>query len=293
MAKRTSSSSSPSLPSEARFMKIYKPTTSARRGMSKVDTSKLTKKRPEKSLVLPLKKKAGRGFSGRITVRHRGGGAKRLYRIIDFAQKKLNIPGKILSLEYDPNRSAFIALVEYQDGEKKYILAPQGLKVGDEIIFAEKTEIKIGNRTKLKNIPVGTEVYNIEIEPGGGGKLIRAAGSSAKILVQEGKFTQLEMPSREIRKVSQECFATIGSVSNPEHRFIRIGKAGRAYHMGRRPSVRGVAMNPKDHPHGGGEGRAPIGLSRPKTPWGKAALGVKTRKRKWTDKYVIKRRQKK
>lgn len=274
-------------------MKVYKPTTPARRGMTKIDTSILSKKRPEKSLTLPLKKKAGRGKSGRITVRHKGGGAKKLYRIVDFGQEKIDLSGKVLSLEYDPNRSAFIALVEYQDGEKRYILAPHGLKVGDEIICADVSEIKIGNRLKLKNIPVGSEVFNVELKPGQGGKLVRGAGTSAKVLAQEGGFTHLEMPSGEIRKISQECFASIGTVSNPEHRFVKLGKAGRARHLGSRPTVRGKAMGPQDHPHGGGEGRAPIGLKHPKTPWGKPARGVKTRKRKWTDKYIIKRRKKK
>jgi large subunit ribosomal protein L2 len=251
----------------------------------------LTKKEPEKRLLLAFKKRAGRARTGRITVRHRGGGVKRLYRIVDFGQEKLGIPGKVIAVEYDPYRTAFIALVEYQDGEKRYILAAHDLKVGDEIICAEKTEIKIGNRMKLKNIPVGTQVYNIELEPGRGGKIVKAAGTSAKVLAQEEKFTHLEMPSGEIRKVSQECFASIGQVSHPEKKFEKIGKAGRRRLKGWRPTVRGTAMNPPSHPHGGGEGRAPIGLKYPKTPWGKPALGVKTRKRRWTDKYIIKRRK--
>ncbi|MDI6591663.1 MAG: 50S ribosomal protein L2 [Patescibacteria group bacterium] len=253
--------------------------------------SLLTKKKPEKRLLLALKKKAGRATSGRITIRHRGRGAKRLYRILDFGQEKIGIPAKVISLEYDPNRTAFIALLEYQDGDKRYRLAPQDLKVGDEIICAEKTEIKIGNRMKLKNIPVGTLVYNIELEPGRGGKMVRGAGTAAKVLAQEEKFTHLEMPSGEIRKVSQECFASIGQVSHPEKKFEKIGKAGRVRLKGIRPTVRGTAMNPPDHPHGGGEGKTPIGLKYPKTPWGKPALGVKTRKRKWTDKYIIQRRK--
>lgn len=255
-------------------------------------TSKLlTKKEPEKKLLLPLKKKAGRNFSGRITVRHRGGGVKRLYRIVDFGQEKLGMVGKVIAIEYDPNRTAFLALVEYQDKEKRYILAARDLKVGDEIFCAEKAEIKIGNRMKLKNIPVGTQVYNIELEPGKGGKLVRAAGTSAKVMAQEEGFTHLEMPSKEIRKVSNECFASIGQVSHPEKKFEKIGKAGRRRLKGWRPTVRGSAMNPPDHPHGGGEGKTPIGLKHPKTPWGKPALGVKTRKRKWTDKFIIKRRK--
>ncbi len=251
----------------------------------------LTKKEPEKKLLLPLKKKAGRNFSGKITVRHRGGGVKRLYRIVDFGEEKLGIPGKVIALEYDPNRTAFLALVEYQDGEKRYILAPEGIKIGDEIICAENGEIKIGNRLKLKNIPIGTQVYNIELIPGRGGKIVRAAGTSAKVVAQEEKYTQLQLPSKEIRRVSNECFASIGQVSNPGHIFEDIGKAGRRRLKGWRPTVRGSAMNPCDHPHGGGEGKTPIGLKYPKTPWGKPAKGVKTRKKKWTDKLIIKRRK--
>ena len=253
----------------------------------------LTKKEPEKKLLLALKKRAGRARSGRITVRHRGGGVKRLYRIIDFGQEKLNIPAKVVALEYDPYRTAFLALLQYKDGENRYILAPQDLKVGDEIIIAEKTELQPGNRMKLKNIPVGTMVYNVEIELGKGGKLIRGAGAGAKILAQEGKYTHLELPSSEIRKIPAEYFTSIGMVSNPKHIFQDIGKAGRVRLKGRRPVVRGTAMNPPDHPHGGGEGRTSIGLKHPKTPWGKPAFGVKTRKRKWTDKFIISRRQKK
>ena len=274
-------------------MKEYKPTTPGRREMVKEDFSILTKKEPEKSLLLRLKKKAGRGFLGRITTRHKGGGIRRLYRIVDFGQEKLNIKGVVKALEYDPNRTGFIALVEYQDGEKRYILAPQGLKVGDEVLTAEKAEIRPGNRMRLKNIPVGTLVYNLEIVPGGGGKLVRGAGTSAKVIAKEGDFVQIEMPSKEIRKIPQACFASIGMVSRSEQRFVKLGKAGRSRHKGKRPTVRGSVMTPADHPHGGGEGKAPIGLKHPKTPWGKPALGVKTRKRKWTDKYIIKRRTKK
>jgi large subunit ribosomal protein L2 len=254
-------------------------------------TKILTKKEPEKRLLLALKKKAGRAISGRITVRHRGGGVKRLYRIIDFGQEKLGIPGKVVAIEYDPNRSGYIALIEYQDGEKRYILAPNDLKVGDEIICAEKAEIKIGNRMKLKNIPVGTQIYNIELEPGKGGKLVRGAGTSAKVLALEAGYAHLEMPSKEIRKISEECFASIGQVSHPEKKFEIIGKAGRRRLKGWRPTVRGAAMNPPDHPPGGGEGKTPIGLKYPKTPWGKPAKGIKTRKKKWTDKFIIKRRK--
>jgi len=252
----------------------------------------LTKKEPEKKLLLAFKKRAGRSRSGEVTVRHRGGGAKRLYRIVDFGQEKINLLGKVIALEYDPFRTAYIALVEYQNGEKRYILAPQDLKVGDEILIAEKTELRPGNRMKLKNIPPGTIIYNIEILPGQGGKLVRGAGTGAKVLAREGGYVQIEMPSKEIRKIPEECFASIGSVSHPEHRFEVIGKAGRVRHLRKRPVVRGAAMNPMDHPHGGrGGGKRPIGLKYPKTPWGKPARGVKTRRRKHTDKYIIKRRK--
>lgn len=253
----------------------------------------LTKKKPEKRLLLSLKRRAGRARSGRITVRHRGGGVKRLYRIIDFGQEKIDILAKVIALEYDPYRTAFIMLLEYKDGDRRYQIAPKDLKVGDEIICKDKTEIRPGNRMKLKNIPVGQTVYNIEIEPWRGGKLVRGAGTAAKVISQEAGFTHLEMPSGEIRKVSQERFASIGQVSHPEKRFETIGKAGSVRLRGRRPVVRGTAMNPPDHPHGGGEGKAPIGLKHPKTPWGKPALGVKTRKRKHTDRYILQRRKKK
>lgn len=275
-------------------MKIYKPTTPSRRHMTGTDFSMLTKKEPEKKLLQPLRRRAGRNNSGRITVRHQGGGVKRLYRVINFGQEKINMSGKVIAIEYDPNRTCFIALIQYEDGSKKYVLAPQKLKVGDEIITAEKTDLKIGNRMQIKNIPVGTEIYNVEIESGRGGKIIRSAGSNATVLAHEGKYAQLQMPSNEIRKIYQNCFASIGAVSNQEHRYISIGKAGRSRWMGRRPSVRGSAMNPCDHPHGGGEGRQPIGMPHPKTPWGQPALGVKTRKRKkYSNIFIIKRRTKK
>jgi len=254
----------------------------------------LAKKEPEKRLLITLKKRAGRGRAGRITVRHRGGGAKRLYRIIDFGQEKMGIPAKIIAFEYDPYRSAYLMLLKYQDGEKRYQIAPQNLKIGDEIICAEKAEIKTGNRMKLKNIPVGTTVYNVELIPNKGGKLFRGAGTSAKVLAQEENFTQFEMPSSEIRRIANECFASIGAVSKPEHKYIKLEKAGRIRYLRRRPVVRGTAMGPRDHPHGGrGGGKRPIGLTHPKTPWGKPARGVKTRKRKWTDKFIIQRRSKK
>lgn len=258
--------------------------------LSKSAKKILTKKEPEKKLLLFFKGRAGRARSGRITVRHRGGGAKRLYRKIEFGQERLNTPAKVMALEYDPNRTAFLALIEYPDGEKKYIIAPQNLKIGDEVIFSEKVSLLPGNRMRLKNILVGTQVYNIEIDPNRGGKLVRGAGGAAKVLAHEGKYTHLKMPSGEVRKILSECFASIGEVSYPGHRFEKIGKAGRTRLKGRRPTVRGSAMTPPAHPHGGGEGRAPIGLKHPKTPWGKPARGVRTRKRKHTDKYIIKRR---
>jgi len=281
-------------------MKVYKPTTPGRRGMTGIDFSELTKKKPEKRLLKYIKRHFGRSASsGRITVRHKGGGVKKLYRIIEFSQKIMDSPAKVIALEYDPNRTAFIALIEYlskdsnQAFDRQYIIAPQNLKVGDSVIFGDKTPLEVGNRLKLKNIPVGTNVYNVELESGRGGKLVRSAGSSAQVLAQEGGFVNLKMPSSEIRKISEECFATIGIVSNQENRFYRIGKAGKSRLKGRRPHVRGSAMNPVDHPHGGGEGRQPIGLKHPKTPWGRPALGVKTRnKKKWTSKYIISRRKK-
>ncbi len=260
---------------------------------TKEDFSILTKKKPEKRLLLSLKKRAGRGSSGRITVRHKGGGAKRLYRVLDFGQEKIGVKAKVVSIEYDPYRTAFIMLLEYEDGDKRYRLAPQGIKVGDSVVCSDKAELKPGHRMKLKNIPVGTQVYNIEIESGRGGKLVRGAGGTAKILAHEGKYTHIEMPSTEVRKIFSDCFASVGSVSRPEHKYMKLGKAGRVRHKGIRPTVRGSAMIPPDHPHGGGEGKAPIGLKHPKTPWGKPAKGVKTRKRKWTDKYIIQRRKKK
>lgn len=254
----------------------------------------ITKQKPEKKLLLSLKRKAGRGRGGRITVRHKGGGVKRRYRTIDFGQEKINVPAKVAAIEYDPNRTAFICLLQYEDGEKRYRICPNELKVGENIICAEKAELKIGNRMKLKNIPSGTQIYDIEVEPGRGGKMARGAGTSAKILTQEDKLVHLVFPSSEVKMVLGDCFASIGQVSYPEHKFVKIGKAGRKRRRGIRPTVRGTAMIPIDHPHGGGEGRAPIGLKYPKTPWGKPALGVKTRgRKKWTSKYIIQRRKKK
>jgi large subunit ribosomal protein L2 len=275
-------------------MKTYKPTTPARRGMTGIDFSLLTRKDPEKSLLKYVRRSVGRSAStGRITTRHKGGGVKKYYRIIEFSQTKMNLPAKVTALEYDPNRTGFIALIEYADKTKQYIIAPQNLKVGQEIIFAETAPLTSGNRIKLKNVPVGTAVYNVELEPGKGGIAVRSAGSSAQVLAHDGEYTTLKMPSGEIRKFLGECFGTIGMVSNPENRFYRLGKAGLSRHKGRRPHVRGSAMNPVDHPHGGGEGRQPIGLKHPKTPWGRPALGVKTRNRKkWSSKLIIQRRKK-
>ncbi len=254
----------------------------------------LSKKEPEKGLLLTLKSRAGRGNSGKITVRHKGGGVKKRYRVVDFNQKRKDMKAKVVALEYDPYRTAFLMLLEYEDKSKRYRIAPDGIKVGDTVICSPKAEIKDGNRTLVGNIPVGTLIYNIELIPEHGGKIVRSAGSSAKVLANEGKYTNLEMPSGEIRRVSQKCYATIGTVSYPEWRYVNIKKAGSKRLKGVRPKVRGSAMNPVDHPHGGGEGRTGIGLKHPKTPWGKPALGVKTRKRKkWTNKLIVKRRKKK
>lgn len=277
-------------------MKIYKPTTPGRRNMTGIDYKKtVTSSKPHKPLVKPIKKKAGRNKQGRITVRHRGGGHKKKYRVIDFKRDKFDIPANVESIEYDPNRSAFIALVTYKDGKKRYILAPQNLKIGDKIITSEKVPIIPGNRMVLKNMPVGTFVYNVELTPGKGGQIVRSAGTSAQITAIEGGYVHLTLPSSEIRMVLENAMASIGSLSKPEHRFINLGKAGRSRWLGRRPTVRGVAMNPVDHPHGGGEGRSPVGQRKgPKTPWGKKAHGVKTRKKKkYSNKFIIKRRKKK
>jgi large subunit ribosomal protein L2 len=274
-------------------MKQYKPTTPSRRHMTGYSFNSLTKKKPEKKLIRPLKKTGGRGIDGRITVRGKGGGHKRRYRFIDFKMSKFNVPAQVRALEYDPNRSARIALIVYKDGEKSYILAPDGIKNGDNIIFSEKAPIKAGNRMQLKNIPIGIEVHNVELQPGQGGKIAKSAGTSIQVLGNENRFSHLSMPSGEVRMVPEKCMASIGKISNLEHNSIVIGKAGRSRWLGRRPHVRGSAMNPVDHPHGGGEGRQPIGLKHPKTPWGKPALGVKTRKKhKRSNKYIIKRRRK-
>lgn len=275
-------------------MKKYKPTTPGRRGMTRIDFSSLTKKSPEKRLTGTLDRKAGRGFMGRITTRHKGGGHKRRYRVIDFSQiDKAGVPAKVASIEYDPNRNCFIALLNYADGEKRYVLAGHEMKVGDNVLCQEETPLKKGNRLMLKNIPSGTEVYNIELNPGRGGQIVRSAGQAAQILANENGYTHLKLPSTEVRMVRDFCYATIGRLSNPEYSTLVIGKAGRSRWMGRRPTVRGSAMNPCDHPHGGGENRQPIGLKAPKTPWGKKALGVKTRKKKnRSNRLILKRRKK-
>jgi len=277
-------------------IKKIKPTTPGRRQMVVDDFSDITVSKPkEKKLLSPRKQRAGRNSSGKITVRHKGGGVKRRLRIIDFKRDKFDIPARVATIEYDPGRGARIALLNYKDGEKKYIVAPAGLKVDNEVVSSkEKIEIKVGNAMPIKHIPAGVAVYNIELEPGRGAKVARGAGNLVFVMGIEGKFAQIRMPSGEIRLVKKECLCTVGQVSNPERRHRKIGKAGRKRKMGIKPTVRGKAMNPVDHPHGGGEGNQPIGLKHPKTPWGKPALGVKTRKKKrWTSKLIIKRRQKK
>lgn len=271
----------------------FKPTSPALRQMSVSTFEEITKTEPEKSLLVSLNRSSGRNAQGRITIRHRGGGAKRKYRIIDFKRDKDGIPGKVASIEYDPNRTANIALINYADGEKRYIIAPHNLKVGDVIYSGEDADIKVGNALKLKDIPVGTTVHNVELKPGKGAQLVRSAGAEAQLMGKEGKYAQLRLPSGEFRLVPIECRATIGQVGNIDHEIVTIGKAGRKRHMGIRPTVRGSAMNPVDHPHGGGEGRAPIGLPSPMTPWGKPALGYKTRKKnKKSNQYIIRRRTK-
>jgi ribosomal protein L2 len=268
----------------------YKPTTPGRRKMSTLVNEEITKSTPEKSLVVTIKKNGGRNNQGKITVRHQGGGVKKKYRIVDFKRNKVNVPGTVASIEYDPNRTANIALINYSDGEKKYIIAPKGLKVGMEVMSGEGADIKVGNALPLMSIPVGTTVHNIELRPGKGGELARSAGSSAQILGREGKYVMIRLTSGEQRLVLGTCMATIGEVGNEDSSLVKIGKAGRKRHMGIRPTVRGSVMNPNDHPHGGGEGRAPIGRKAPVTPWGKPALGYKTRKKKQSDKFIVRRR---
>ena len=272
-------------------IKVYKPTTNARRNMSVTDYSGLSKVAPEKSLLAPVKKNSGRNSYGRITVRHRGGGNRRKYRIIDFKRQKFDVPAKVLTLEYDPNRSAFIALVQYEDGEKAYIIAPQGLKVGDTVVSGKDADIKVGNALPLSSIPTGTFIHNVEPYPGRGAQLARAAGNMAQLMAKENGMALLRLPSGELRNVPDACMATIGQVGNTDHENVKIGKAGRKRNMGWRPTVRGSVMNPNDHPHGGGEGKSPVGRPGPVTPWGKPALGYKTRKtHNRSDKFIVKRR---
>ncbi len=273
-------------------LKIYRPTSPGRRGMSGATFEEITKGKPEKSLLAPLKRKAGRNNQGRITVRHRGSGAKRRLRIIDFKRDKIGVPGRVAAIEYDPNRSARIALIHYADGEKRYILAPSGLGVGDTIKSGSDAEVKPGNALPLKLIPSGTLIHNIGLRKEGGGQLVRSAGTAAQLMAKEGEYALVRLPSSEVRRIRSDCLATIGQVGNVDHQSIKLGKAGRKRWLGWRPTVRGSAMSPRDHPHGGGEGRSPIGMPGPKTPWGKPALGYRTRKSKATDKMIVKRREK-
>ena len=273
-------------------MKHFKAYTPSRRNMTVSTFEEITKKTPEKSLLTTKKKKSGRNSYGRITVRHHGGGNRQKYRIIDFKRNKDNVYATVIGIEYDPNRSANIALIEYEDGEKAYILAPQGLKDGDKVISGDSADIKPGNCMKIENIPVGTMIHNIELNPGQGGKLVRAAGQEAQLMAKEGKYAHVRLPSGEMRLVMSVCRATIGTIGNSDHENVNLGKAGRTRHKGIRPTVRGSAMNPVDHPHGGGEGKAPVGHSGPMTPWGKPALGYKTRnKKKVSNKFIVKRRK--
>jgi len=272
-------------------IKQYKPTSPGRRGATGYTFEEVTKRKPEKSLTVPLKKKAGRNRQGRITVRHRGGGAKRMLRLIDFKRDKFGVPGKVAAIEYDPNRSARIALVHYADGDKRYILWPVGLKVGDTVMSGPEAEIRPGNALPLKKIPLGTAVHNVELYLKRGGQIVRSAGSAAQVMAKEERYVLVRLPSGEIRKILADCLATIGQVGNVEHSQIKLGRAGRARLMGRRPTVRGSAMSPRDHPHGGGEGKAPIGMPGPKTPWGKPALGYRTRRRRDSDKYIVRGRR--
>ena len=271
-------------------IKVYKPTSPGRRGMTASTFEEITRTEPERSLLAPLRKRGGRNVHGRITVRHRGGGHRRTYRLIDFKREKYGVPARVVSIEYDPNRSARIALLAYADGEKRYIIAPLGLQVGDQTMSGPDAEIRVGNALPLSRIPLGTMVHNIELHAGRGGQLARAAGTSAQLLAREGEYATIRLPSGEMRMVRVECMATIGQVGNLDHGNVKLGKAGRKRWLGRRPQVRGSAMSPRDHPHGGGEGRTPIGLPGPKSPWGKPTLGKKTRRNKSTDKYIIRRR---
>jgi large subunit ribosomal protein L2 len=271
-------------------IKVYKPITPGMRGMTGYDFEEITKSKPERSLTLNRRKNAGRNAYGRVTVRHRGGGNRNTIRLVDFKRNKNGIPAKVAAIEYDPNRTARLALLFYVDGEKRYILAPVGLRVGDTVQTGPQAEIRPGNSLPISNIPVGTMIHNIELKEGRGGQMVRSAGTAAQLLAKEGDYAQVRLPSGEVRLVRQGCYATIGQVGNLEHSNVKLGKAGRKRHMGIRPTVRGTAMTPRDHPHGGGEGRQPIGMPGPKTPWGKPTLGYKTRRNKETDKYIVRRR---
>jgi len=273
-------------------VKVYKPKTPGTRHKTSYTFEEITKTTPERSLTVPRKNKAGRNMYGRITVRHRGGGHKRLIRLVDYKRDKFDVPATVAAIEYDPNRTARLALLHYNDGEKRYIVAPVGLSVGDQVLSGREIDIRVGNNMALANIPVGTTIHNIELQPGKGGQMVRSAGTSAQLLAKEGKYAHVRLPSGEVRLVLQSCRASIGQVGNVEHANIKLGKAGRKRHMGWRPTVRGVAMNPNDHPHGGGEGRSPIGMPGPKSPWGKPTLGKKTRHNKRTDKYILRHRSK-
>jgi len=273
-------------------MKHFNPTTPSLRNMTVSTYEEITKKTPEKTLLATKKKNAGRNSYGRITVRHQGGGNRQKYRLVDFKRRKDDIAATVIGIEYDPNRSANIALIQYEDGEKAYILAPIGLKDGDKVVSGERADIKPGNCMKIENIPVGTMIHNIELNPGQGGKLVRAAGQEAQLMAKEGKYAHVRLPSGEMRLIMAVCRATIGTIGNSDHENVKLGKAGRSRHLGKRPEVRGSVMNPNDHPHGGGEGRAPVGHAGPMTPWGKPALGYKTRKRnKMSNKFIVKRRK--
>lgn len=274
-------------------IKVYKPTSPGRRGMTVATFEDITTSSPEKSLLRPLKKSAGRNNQGRLTVRHRGGGHKRRYRIIDFKRDKIGVPARVATIEYDPNRSARIALLHYVDGEKRYIIAPLGLQVGDKVNSGPTAEIRPGNALPLLSIPLGTLIHNIELQPGRGGQMVRSAGGYAQLMAKEGKYAQLRLPSGEARRVLLSCMATIGQVGNTDHQNVTLGKAGRKRWLGRRPETRGSAMDPASHPHGGGEGRSGIGMPGPKTPWGKPALGFRTRRNKRTDQFIVRRRGKK
>jgi len=271
-------------------IKVYKPTTPSRRAMTGYSFEEITKDTPERALIVIRKARAGRNNDGKVTVRHQGGGSKQYIRIIDFKRDKREIPARVAAIEYDPNRTARLALLTYVDGEKRYIIAPVGLKVNDTVVAGPMAEVRPGNSLPISNIPVGTLVHNIELKEGKGGQLVRSAGASAQLLAKEGDFAQIRMPSGEVRLVPQKCYATIGQVGNTDHSNIKLGKAGRKRHMGIKPTVRGTAMSPRDHPHGGGEGRQPVGMSGPKSPWGKPTRGYRTRRNKKTDQYIVRRR---